>query len=425
MRNKFLLLILTITASLLLITGCGNSNTSAEIAESGEIIALEELEFNWENINIEGGLVRHDFEMKNDGDEDLILKGASTSCMCTKAELLLPNGTSSPVFGMHNNPTDWSHAIKPGESFTVRTIFDPMAHGPLATGPVKRTVSLVTSSVPNKHAVKNPQIMGDTVTTITVSGNVLSEEDYHHKLDQDDHHSEEELPEYEIRNTHVFEKIQKGKEFVLIDVRESHELEETGTLDGAIHIPLDSISLDSMESNGISNDDEIIVYCRSGNRSRQAYEVLSDLGFSNVKSMQSGTSHWHESFVPWEVEVKPTELKSDAVNTEKAPQITFDKTEFDFGLIEPDEAKSTTFKVMNKGNEVLEISNITTSCMCTSAAISTKTIKAGEEAVLTVTFDPNVHEEPVEKFKRTVFLETNDPNMPEAEVSVWVDINER
>lgn len=418
------MLILTVITLSFLLVGCGNSDDSAvEVTQSGEITTQESLEFDWENINIKGGLVRHDFEMENSGDQDLVLKGASTSCMCTEAELLLPNGSSSPVFGMHNNPTDWSHSIKPGEVFTVRTTFDPMAHGPLATGLVKRSVMLVTSSIPNEFALKDPQTSDNTVTTITVSGNVLSEDDYYHALNESDHHSEEILPEYEIFATHVFEKIQKGKDFVLIDVREADELEETGILEGAIHIPLGALSLNSMGSEGISKDDEVIVYCRSGNRSRQAYETLSGLGFSNVKSMQGGTVHWHKSFIPWEGEV-PAMSEDDTVDIGTAPKITFDKAEFDFGIIEPDEAKSATFKVMNEGSDTLEIGTITTSCMCTSAEISTKIIEAGEEAVLTVTFDPNVHEEPVEKFKRTVFLETNDPNMPEAEVSVWVDINE-
>jgi|GEM_PF-212509 len=427
MKNKFLLLILTIITSLLLLTGCTNSdNSTVEVAaQSGEITALEELEFDWENINIRGGLVRHDFEMNNTGTEDLILKGASTSCMCTKAELLLPDGSSSPQFGMHNNPTNWSHSIKPGESFTVRTTFDPMAHGPLATGPVKRSVMLVTSSMPNEFAVQSPQELENTVTTITVSGNVLSEDEYHHAIDENDHHSEEELPEYEIRNAHVFEKIQKGKDFVLIDVREAHELKETGIIEGAIHIPLGSLSLNSMESEGIAKDDEIVVYCRSGNRSRQAYETLSELGFSHVKSMQGGTVHWHKSFIPWEGGAGPAGPIGDGTLAPGAmPKIVLDKAEFDFGLIGPEEVQSVSFKVMNEGNDVLEIGNITTSCMCTSAEISSKTIEAGREAILTVTFDPNVHEEPIEKFKRTVFLETNDPNTPEAEVSVWVDINE-
>ena len=44
--------------------------------------------------------------------------------------------------------------------------------------------------------------------------------------------------------------------------------------------------------------------------------------------------------------------------------------------------------------------------------------------MLTVVFDPDFHEEPVDVFKRTVFIPTNDPNTPEAEVSVQVDIAE-
>jgi rhodanese-related sulfurtransferase len=43
-------------------------------------------------------------------------------------------------------------------------------------------------------------------------------------------------------------------------------------------------------------DQEIIVYCRSGNRSGQACLILSAAGFSNVKNLTGGMLHWREKF---------------------------------------------------------------------------------------------------------------------------------
>ena len=117
--------------------------------------------------------MEHTFSLKNSGEEDLILKGAETSCMCTSATYLLPNGETSTAFGMHNN-TAWTYRIHPGEEFKVHVIFDPMAHGPEATGPVGRTVYLTTSSIPNgEFAKENPRAPNSTITELTLKANVL------------------------------------------------------------------------------------------------------------------------------------------------------------------------------------------------------------------------------------------------------------
>ena len=68
----------------------------------------------------------------------------------------------------------------------------------------------------------------------------------------------------------------------VIDVRTHTEYNEKH-IPRAINIPLDKIEerISSSEY-GISKDDIIIVYCRSGNRSSQAKELLKKLGYKNV-----------------------------------------------------------------------------------------------------------------------------------------------
>jgi hypothetical protein len=56
--------------------------------------------------------------------------------------------------------------------------------------------------------------------------------------------------------------------------------------------------------------------------------------------------------------------------------------------------------------------------------VASRSISAGGETTLTVYFDPDLHEEPLEVFKRTVFIPTNDPAKPEVEVVIQVDIQE-
>lgn len=451
--KKFILLV-TILSIPLVLVGCQDNSALQKIENSGKIEVVDmkqELSHDWGDINIKGGIVDHTFTLKNSGTNDLIIKGANTSCMCTTVLIEFFDGTKSSKFGMATPSGKWAKVVKPNELFKVKISFDPMAHGPEGTGAIGRQVNLFTSSlvdgkltVPMSYEMVKKGLLG-SVTKMRIMTNVLSEAEYKakyvkeiEKMENDknqaadelasDHHDEDEyanMPDYEIRGKHVLEKIQNKDDFVLIDIRENFELEETGVIEGTIHIPLGNISLNAMGAAGISKSDFIVLYCRSGNRSRQGYELLNALGFTTVKSMRGGMVHWLEDkrpvvkWIPSEVKkLEPMEIKDSGA------KISFDRYSEDFGLIAPTEKKETVFTITNSGTDDLIIGNIVTSCTCTSAEIESKTIAPGDSTRLTVFFDPNVHEEPKDRFKRTIFLETNDPNMLEAEVTIWVDIDE-
>lgn len=107
------------------------------------------------------------------------------------------------------------------------------------------------------------------------------------------------------------------------------------------------------------------------------------------------------------------------------PKISFDRLSHDFGEIPQFGGNvTTTFTIKNEGKKTLEIGTITTSCSCTSAKLDKSKIPANGSATLTITFNPNLHEEPKDKFKRTIFIPTNDPEKSEAELEIWVDILE-
>jgi len=89
------------------------------------------------------------------------------------------------------------------------------------------------------------------------------------------------------------------------------------------------------------------------------------------------------------------------------PKIQFEKTIHDFGKIEEGSIVEYTFKYKNVGSEVLEISHVRTSCGCTAAVISGKTLKPQEEGTLKVEFDSSNREGAV---SRTITLTTNDPS---------------
>ena len=70
---------------------------------------------------------------------------------------------------------------------------------------------------------------------------------------------------------------------VMIDVRTDEEW-RAGYIEGAIHIPLPEIKK-NIENYKISKDEEILLYCRSGNRSGRAKVILDELGYTNTTNI--------------------------------------------------------------------------------------------------------------------------------------------
>ncbi len=87
------------------------------------------------------------------------------------------------------------------------------------------------------------------------------------------------------------EKIDQQEDFVLIDVREPWENDEFNI--GGENIALGDLMsrISEIES---KKEEEIVVYCRSGNRSGMAQQLLQSIGFSNVRNLIGGMNYWKE-----------------------------------------------------------------------------------------------------------------------------------
>ncbi len=90
------------------------------------------------------------------------------------------------------------------------------------------------------------------------------------------------------------EKIKAGETLNLVDVREPAEHSEFNI--GGILLPLGDIRVADIESIEHLKDQEVFLYCRSGNRSGQAAMVLESLGFSNVVNVTGGMLSWRDHF---------------------------------------------------------------------------------------------------------------------------------
>ena len=88
-------------------------------------------------------------------------------------------------------------------------------------------------------------------------------------------------------------KMEAGEEFVLIDVREPYEHQEFNI--GGTLIPMGNLpnSLDDLAKH---KNEEVILYCRSGNRSGMAQQFLIQNGFKNVLNLTGGMLSWADVF---------------------------------------------------------------------------------------------------------------------------------
>jgi len=87
------------------------------------------------------------------------------------------------------------------------------------------------------------------------------------------------------------ERLDKGEDFVFLDVREEWEYEEDNL--GALNISLGQLEhqLDQLESH---KDKEIIVHCRSGARSGKAKKFLETKGYQKVRNVLGGILAFRE-----------------------------------------------------------------------------------------------------------------------------------
>ncbi len=84
-------------------------------------------------------------------------------------------------------------------------------------------------------------------------------------------------------------RMEENKAAIVVDVRTESEYKE-GHIEGAILIPNETI-IDSPPEELPDYDAELLIYCRSGNRSQQAAEKLVKMGYTNVSDF-GGIIDW-------------------------------------------------------------------------------------------------------------------------------------
>ena len=85
------------------------------------------------------------------------------------------------------------------------------------------------------------------------------------------------------------------QEDIVLDVREQDEF-DTGHIPEAVLLPVGTITKDAAAAVIDDLDTVVLVYCRSGNRSKTASSTLADLGYTNIYEF-GGINTW-----PYETE---------------------------------------------------------------------------------------------------------------------------
>ncbi|MDO7597232.1 MAG: rhodanese-like domain-containing protein [Pseudomonadota bacterium] len=96
--------------------------------------------------------------------------------------------------------------------------------------------------------------------------------------------------------TELRDLLASGVSPVKIDVREDVEL-QYGMIDGAIHIPMQSVpgQLNALEKN---KNDTIVLICRSGKRSQQIGAFMEEMGFTDIINLAGGMNAWAKDVDP-------------------------------------------------------------------------------------------------------------------------------
>lgn len=95
-----------------------------------------------------------------------------------------------------------------------------------------------------------------------------------------------------ISATELKARIDAGEKLRLLDVRREDEYENFNL--GGTLLPLEKIQV--METDDIDDwkEEEIILYCRTGNRSVIASQYLAQMGFTNLINLSGGIVGWQE-----------------------------------------------------------------------------------------------------------------------------------
>ncbi|MDP3999198.1 MAG: rhodanese-like domain-containing protein [bacterium] len=97
-----------------------------------------------------------------------------------------------------------------------------------------------------------------------------------------------------MKTSELKEKIKKGEDVILLDVREKEEVEAGGDMiEGAKNIPMGKVFTEAAKGN-LPKDKKIITICKTGGRCEIVARELKQKGF-DIEHLEGGIEEWKKS----------------------------------------------------------------------------------------------------------------------------------
>ena len=148
MKNIKIILLLGLVIIALFLLGYGRIGGGEVFGGQSRGISLSASEtlYDFGTISMKNGDVTKEFVVANPLSEDIKVETMVTSCMCTRAYMVLQDGEVKGPFGMpgmgYVPPAN--EVIEAGGTRVIRVVYDPNAHGPAGVGRIDRFVTLTS-----------------------------------------------------------------------------------------------------------------------------------------------------------------------------------------------------------------------------------------------------------------------------------------
>lgn len=125
---------------------CDEARTVSDFRAPELSLEADRPEHDFGRVPIDGGKVETLFDIVNEAPGEVRLLSVATSCGCTEAVAEFADGSTVGAFDLPSDgqENDAGRKVSAGESFKVRVVFDPAAHGPDGIGELMREVILAT-----------------------------------------------------------------------------------------------------------------------------------------------------------------------------------------------------------------------------------------------------------------------------------------
>lgn len=195
-----------------------------------------------------------------------------------------------------------------------------------------------------------------------------------------------------------FNRLVKEPDSFLLDV---HIPEQTHIPGTDAFIPYNEIEKQSEE---LPSDKAtpLLVYCRSGSMSRQASQILSQLGYTNIYDLAGGINSYKKAY----------------------PSITITPQTTDLGTVIYGDIAKTQFTLTNFTEKPVKISRVSTSCGCTTAEVNKRQLNSYETGTIEVAFDPAFHKDDTDlgDITRTIYIETDNADFAKLSADITAKV---